>query len=86
MADVAQIIDDVKGVTLCSASTVDKELKEKLKKISSKSEQSKLIGKLLAERALKKKIKKVVFDRNGFSYHGRIKHLAEAAREGGLIF
>lgn len=82
----AQIIDDVKGVTLASASTVDKELKAKVKKIGSKTEQSKLVGKTLADRAKKMKISEVVFDRNGFSYHGRIKHLAEAAREGGLKF
>lgn len=82
----AQIIDDVKGVTLVSASTVDKELKANVKKAGSKIEQSQLVGKTLAERALKKKISKVIFDRNGFSYHGRIKHLAEAAREGGLSF
>lgn len=82
----AQIIDDVKGVTLVSASTVDKELRANVKKADSKIKQSQLVGKTLAERALKKKISKVIFDRNGFSYHGRIKHLAEAAREGGLSF
>ena len=82
----AQIIDDLKGITLVSASTVDKDLKEKINKAGSKIEQSQIVGKALAERATKKKISKVVFDRNGFSYHGRIKHLAEAAREGGLTF
>lgn len=82
----AQIIDDIKGVTLVSASTIDKQLKEIIQKAGSKSEQSKLVGQTLAERAKKKKIKHVVFDRNGFSYHGRIKALAEAAREGGLTF
>ena len=82
----AQIIDDVNGLTIVSASTIDKELKSKVSKAGSKIEQSQLVGKALAERALKKKIKKVVFDRNGFSYHGRIKQLAEAAREGGLSF
>jgi large subunit ribosomal protein L18 len=82
----AQIIDDVKGVTLVSASTIDKELKAKVKKAGSKVEQSKIVGKALAERAKNKKITDVVFDRNGFSYHGRIKHLAETAREGGLKF
>jgi len=82
----AQIIDDVNGITIVSASTVDKELKAKLKKASSKIEQSQIVGKTLADRANKKKISKVVFDRNGFSYHGRIKQLAEAAREGGLKF
>lgn len=82
----AQIIDDVKGVTIVSASTVDKDLKTKIKKAGSKIEQSQIVGKALAEKAGKKKISKVVFDRNGFSYHGRIKQLAEAAREGGLTF
>lgn len=82
----AQIIDDIKGNTIVSASTVDKELKAKIKKAESKTEQSKLVGTILAERALNKKIKKVVFDRNGFSYQGRVKALAEAARKGGLSF
>lgn len=82
----AQIIDDIQGNTIVSASTVDKELKAKIKKAESKTEQSKLVGTILAERALNKKIKKVVFDRNGFSYQGRVKALAEAARKGGLLF
>ncbi|MBU0727266.1 50S ribosomal protein L18 [Patescibacteria group bacterium] len=82
----AQIIDDTKGITMVSASTVDKEIKTKLKNNVTKTEQSKLVGKALAERALKKKIKQVVFDRNGFNYNGRVKALAEAAREGGLSF
>ncbi len=82
----AQIIDDIKGITITSASTIDKELKAKIKKAETKTEQGKLVGKILAERAINKKIKKVVFDRNGFSYQGRVKALAEAAREGGLSF
>jgi len=82
----AQIIDDIKGVTIVSASTIDKELKTKIKNTDTKTEKSKLVGKILAERAVGKKIIKVVFDRNGFSYQGRIKALAEAAREGGLSF
>ncbi|MFC1784632.1 50S ribosomal protein L18 [Candidatus Neomarinimicrobiota bacterium] len=82
----AQIIDDTKGVTIASASTVDKVIKTKIINTLSKTEQSKLVGKTLAERAIKKKIKLVVFDRNGFSYQGRVKALAEAAREGGLSF
>ncbi len=82
----AQIIDDIKGVTIVSASTIDKELKTKIKNTDTKTDKSKLVGKLLAERAIENKIKKVVFDRNGFSYQGRIKALAEAAREGGLSF
>ena len=82
----AQIIDDTKGVTLASASTIDKAIKSKTADAVSKTEESKLVGKTLAERAIKKKIKLVVFDRNGFSYQGRVKALAEAAREGGLSF
>ncbi len=82
----AQIIDDLKGITIVSASTIDKELKAKIIKAETKTEQGKLVGKILAERAVNKKIKKVVFDRNGFSYQGRVKALAEAAREGGLSF
>ena len=82
----AQIIDDAKGVTLASASTIDKAIKSKTTNVVSKTEKSKLVGKILAERAIKKKIKLVVFDRNGFSYQGRVKALAEAAREGGLSF
>jgi len=80
----AQIIDDTKGITIASASTLDSAIKTKSSE--SKTEKSKLVGKILAERALKKKIKQVVFDRNGFSYQGRVKALAEAAREGGLSF
>jgi len=82
----AQIIDDTKGVTIASASTVDKAIKSKIINTLSKTEQSKLVGKTLAERAIKKKVKLIVFDRNGFSYQGRVKALAEAAREGGLSF
>ena len=81
-----QIIDDTKGVTVASASTVDKAIKSKIINTLSKTEQSKLVGKTLAERAKRKKVKLVVFDRNGFSYQGRVKALAEAAREGGLSF
>ena len=81
-----QIIDDIKGITIVSASTIDKEIKAKIKKTETKTEQGKLVGTVLAKRALNKKIKKVVFDRNGFSYQGRVKALAEAAREGGLSF
>jgi large subunit ribosomal protein L18 len=79
----AQIIDDEKGVTLVSASSIDKELKlEHGKNI----EAAKKVGELLAERAKKAKIKKVVFDRGGYLYHGSIKALAEAARNKGLEF
>ncbi|NCD00948.1 50S ribosomal protein L18 [bacterium] len=75
-----QIIDDVKGVTLVSAST--KELKKK----GTKTEQAFELGKVIAEKAKDKKISKVVFDRGSYRYHGRVKAVAEGAREGGLVF
>ena len=79
----AQIIDDTKGVTLVSASTLDKELKENY---GGNKDAAKAVGKLVAERALAAGIKSVVFDRVGYIYHGRVKELAEGAREGGLEF
>jgi len=79
----AQIIDDNAGLTLASASTRLKGINEQ--KIT-KTDKAKLVGKLLAEKAIEAGINTVVFDRNGYLYHGRIKNLAEAAREGGLIF
>ncbi len=82
----AQIVDDTVGKTLVAASSVDKELKSQIKPEMKKTEKSVLVGKLLAERALAAGIKKVAFDRNGYLYHGRIKALADAAREGGLEF
>jgi large subunit ribosomal protein L18 len=81
----AQIIDDTKGHTLVSASTLDKELRQKLSKTYN-IEAAKEVGKLIAQRALSLGIKTVVFDRGGFKYHGRIKALADAAREAGLKF
>jgi len=81
----AQIIDDTKGVTLVAASTVEKAMREKLKKTWN-VEAAKEVGKLIAERALAKGIKEVVFDRGGFKYHGRVKALADSAREAGLKF
>jgi ribosomal protein L18, bacterial type len=80
-----QIIDDLQGVTLVSASSMDKEVAEKTTGLQ-KSEVSKLVGKLAAERAIAKGISAVVFDRNGYLYHGRVQVLADAAREGGLNF
>jgi large subunit ribosomal protein L18 len=82
----AQIIDDTNLKTLVDASSLTKGISEDVKKMGGNKEGAALIGKLIAERALKSGIKKVVFDRNGFLYHGRIKALAEAAREGGLEF
>lgn len=81
----AQIIDDNDGKTLISASTVDKELREQMKGMK-KTEQAKAIGKAVAERAKSKGISSVVFDRGGFRYVGRVKALADGAREGGLQF
>ena len=78
----AQIIDDVAGITLVAASTLDKEVKTK----KSNVEAAKEVGALIAKRALEKNIKEVVFDRGGYIYHGVVKELAEAAREGGLEF
>lgn len=81
----AQIINDVDGVTLVSASSIDKELKGNLK-VGSNKEAAKVVGELVAKRAADKNIKDVVFDRGGYIYHGRVKELAEAAREAGLNF
>jgi len=81
----AQIIDDMDGNTLVSASSVDKELREKVKGMK-KTEQAKAIGQAIAERAKLKGISSVVFDRGGFRYTGRVKALADGAREGGLQF
>lgn len=81
----AQLIDDTKGVTLVSSSTLDAELKDE-KGHKGNMVQAKKIGQLLAAKALKAGIKKVVMDRGGYKYHGRIKALAEGAREGGLEF
>ncbi len=82
----AQVIDDSSQQTLCSASTIDKELKETSEKLSSNCNSSSIVGELLAKRALKKGIKQVIFDRGGNLYHGRVKALADAAREAGLEF
>lgn len=79
----AQIIDDESGVTLVSASSIDKELKLEN---GGNVEAAVKVGELLAKRAQEKKIKKVVFDRGGYNYHGRVEALAEAARENGLEF
>ncbi len=81
----AQVVDDKRGHTLVSCSTLDGEIKSKAKDLN-KTEQAKLVGHKVAERALEAGIKKVVFDRGGYHYHGRVKALAEAAREAGLEF
>jgi large subunit ribosomal protein L18 len=79
----AQIVDDTAGATLVTASTVEKTFKEQTKPENKRSAATQ-VGKLIAQRALDKGIKKVVFDRNGFLYHGRVKALSDGAREGGL--
>ncbi len=81
----AQIIDDETGVTLVSASTLDKEVKSNFDFCGNR-DSAKAVGKLIAEKALDKGIKQVIFDRGGYIYHGRIKELADAAREAGLEF
>ncbi|WP_019646029.1 50S ribosomal protein L18 [Novispirillum itersonii] len=81
----AQIIDDVNGVTVAAASTLDKDLREQLKTGADLAAAA-AVGKLVAERAVKAGVNVVVFDRGGYIYHGRVKALADAAREGGLSF
>jgi len=79
-----QVIDDSNSTTLAAAGTLDEAIKKSGKK--TKTEEAKAVGKLLAERAVEKGIKQVVFDRGGYQYHGRVKALADAAREAGLKF
>ena len=81
----AQVIDDVAGHTLVSASTLDADVRAQVDGLS-KVEQAELVGKRIAEKALSKGVTRVVFDRGGYVYHGRIKALADASREGGLVF
>ena len=81
----AQIIDDVKGVTIDSASTLDKDLADALKG-KNKTEQARIVGEAVAKKALKKKVTTVVFDRSGYVYTGRVEALADGAREAGLKF
>ena len=82
----AQIIDDTTGRTLVSTSTLSKDLREEAKSVKSEMDVCKLVGKQTAKRALEKKILSVVYDRNGYLYHGRVKAVADGAREGGLKF
>ena len=82
----AQVIDDSKGLTLVAASTVEPELREKVKYKGGNIEAAKIVGTAIAKKAVEKGITKVVFDRGGQIYHGRVKALAAAAREGGLEF
>ena len=79
----AQVIDDLKGTTLASASSMEKDMRAKT---GANIDAAKAVGKLIAQRAVEKGIKEVAFDRGGYKYHGRVKALADAAREGGLSF
>ena len=81
----AQVIDDVKGVTLCSASTLEKDVKAAIKDMN-KTDASKVVGKKVAEKAIAKGVKEVVFDRGGYLYTGRVQAVADGAREAGLNF
>lgn len=81
----AQVIDDAQGRTIAAASSMDESLRKALK-TGADTEAAKAVGKLLAERAVAAGVKDVVFDRGGYMYHGRVKALADAAREGGLTF
>lgn len=80
---IAQLIDDTQGLTLSAVSTLSKDLKESKQK---PLDAAKVVGKMLATQALAKKIDKAVFDKSGYKYHGRVKAVAEGAREGGLKF
>ena len=84
----AQVIDDTKGVTLAAASSVESAVKEntELAAAKGKKETAVTVGKLVAERLIEKGVKRVVFDRNGFLYHGRVKAVSESARKAGLDF
>jgi large subunit ribosomal protein L18 len=81
----AQIVDDVAGRTLVSASTLDPDIREQVAGLS-RTEQAKVVGKRLAEKARAQGLTRVLFDRGGYKYHGRVKALADASREGGLRF
>ncbi len=82
----AQAVDDTKGVVLGSASTLDKAVLARLGTVKGNVREAREVGLEIAKRLLQKGIQKVVFDRNGYRYHGRVKALAEGAREGGLVF
>ncbi len=83
----AQIIDDAKGITIAAASTLDKDVIAALNgKLSANVKAAAVVGKIIADKAVKQQVGSVVFDRGGYKYHGRVKALADAAREGGLRF
>jgi large subunit ribosomal protein L18 len=81
-----QIVDDYSQKTILGASSLSEQIRSEVTKSKSKQDISKLVGKLIAQKAKDHKIKQVIFDRNGYAYHGRVKSLAEGAREGGLEF
>lgn len=81
-----QIVDDYSQKTILGASSLSEQIRDEVQKSKSKQDASKLVGKLIAQKAKDHKIKQVIFDRNGYAYHGRVKSLAEGAREGGLEF
>jgi len=80
----AQLVDDINHRTICTVSNLNKEVKDEIKDNSTKVTESKIVGKIIAVKAKEKNIKKAVFDRNGYLYHGRVKAVADGAREGGL--
>ena len=82
----AQIVNDNEHSTILSASSLDKELEKSIKTAESKIQQSEIVGESLANKAKENKITEVIFDRNGYKYHGRVKAFADAARKGGLTF
>jgi large subunit ribosomal protein L18 len=82
----AQVVDDGAGKTIVSACSLDKEVIKEIGEAKGKLEASKIVGRMIARRAKEKGIEKVCFDRSGYRFHGRIKALADAAREGGLVF
>ena len=82
----AQVIDDTKGVTISAASSLSPEIKDRQAECKGKVEVAKIVGELVAKRAMEKGVKKVAFDRGGYKYHGRVKALADGARESGLEF
>lgn len=82
----AQLVDDTTGTTLISASTLSKEIREQVKGLRNRAEVAKIVGKLAGLKAVEKKIERAVFDRNGYLYHGRVKAVADGAREAGLKF
>ncbi|NIS74855.1 MAG: 50S ribosomal protein L18 [Deltaproteobacteria bacterium] len=81
----AQLVDDSIGFTILTVSTLNKDVRDQVKGLK-KTEAAKVVGKIIADKAKEKGVKKIVFDRNGFLYHGRVKALAEGAREAGLEF